>query len=108
MRFLFLSRSPLYWVRLFLFSYFICSCRSKDYEIIYQEPPLEDFEASEVLLYVQRPSEKAEIRASDYSEIYNDRIAIVSGNVRILLRDLADVITAKFNSDFLKIDRKTN
>ena len=106
MRFLFLSRSPLYWVRLFLFSYFICSCRSKDYEIIYQEPPLQDFEASEVSLYVQRPSEKAEIRASDYSEIYNDRIAIVSGNVRILLRDLADVITAKFNSDFLKIDRK--
>ena len=107
MKSLFYHRALYYWVRFFLLVCFSTnSCQSKEYEIVYEEPPVEDFEAYGVLLHVLRPAENAELVASQYREFNRGKYAIASGNVAVLLRDLEDENTVKFISDFLKLDHE--
>ncbi|MEE3233633.1 MAG: hypothetical protein VX294_05645 [Candidatus Latescibacterota bacterium] len=106
MIFLFIGRALFYWARLFLFVCIIYSCQSREYEIVYQEPPHEDFEAYGASLHVVRPTEKAEIFASEFREFYKERFAVASGEVGVLLRDLEDAITTKFRCDFMKLDHQ--
>ena len=107
MKSLFSDRTLYYWVRFFLLvCFFTYSCQSKEYEIVYEDPPIEDFEAYGVLLHVLRPTENAELVASEYREFNKDKHAIASGNVAVLLRGADDENTVKFISDFLKLDHE--
>ena len=65
----------------------------KDYEIIYQEPPLQDFEASEVSLYVQSLRKKLKYGLQIIVRSITIEFKLLL-EARILLRDWADVITA--------------
>lgn len=107
MKSLFSNRALYYWVRFFLLvCFFTYSCQSKEYEIVYEEPPIEDFEAYGVSLHVLRPEENAELVASEYREFNKEKYAIASGNVAVLLGDADDKNTVKFISDFLKLDHE--
>ena len=103
---LFIGRALLYWVRLFLSISLVYSCQSKEIEVVYEDPPHEDFEAHGVSLHVVRPTEKSEIFASEFREFYKDEVAIASGDVRIILRNIEDAIMAEFTSDFLQLDQQ--
>ena len=106
MIFLFIGRALLYWVRLFLSVSLVYSCQSKEIEVFHEDPPLEDFEAHGVSLHVVRPTEKSEIFASEFREFFKDGVSSASGDVRIVLRNMEDVITAQFTSDFLQLDHQ--
>jgi lipopolysaccharide export system protein LptA len=107
MIFLFIGRAPLYWVRFFLSVSLVYSCQSKEIEVVHEDPPLEDFEAHGVSLHVVRQTEKSEIFASEFREFFKDGVSIASGDVRIILRNMEDAITAEFTSDFLQLDHQS-